>query len=518
MRVGLLVLQLILLMQFVMGCGGSSSSSSSPATPPSTPPSSGGIAVSESLGLVSGGTGLVRGSGVSGVTLVGVSGTGLAVGVSGTGLSIGTIQGFGSIFINDQRITTVLAEFELEGQAGSQTDLRQGQQVLIVGDLTTAEAQKVLYRANIIAALDSITVTDPILELGSATLLGQEIKLNAATAYEATELALLAIGSLVEISGIVDANGVLTATFVRQLSSASTYKLVGEASQVTDSNFEINGRSITYDSSVLDNFEDDTLTENDVVEIKFDAAQIGGPSTSLTAQSVELMPRLIVSESSQVSAEGVVDTFVSDIDFTIQNQPISTSNATTFINGSADTLAAGVRLLAIGSVDANGTLGATEIYFESDDTVIVEGPLEAVDLTNNTITVLSITFNVRNLTDFDDIDGLDDLQIGDIVEVAGYIDGQTNVAADIEREDALETGAELRGPTTEFDAATGSFSIFDIQIQTDEIITTFKDFDEQEVTQAEFFALLNNQVFISVEWDQFNSTSDIPTEISLEDD
>ena len=80
----------------------------------------GAIQITANLGLAGGAAGLVDGNiGINGVSLVGVSGTSLAVGVSGTGLSIGTIQGFSSVIVNDEGIGTSSAEFEMEGEDGA---------------------------------------------------------------------------------------------------------------------------------------------------------------------------------------------------------------------------------------------------------------------------------------------------------------------------------------------------------------------------------------------------------------
>lgn len=533
MRVVLNLFQLVLISLLLIGCGGggggqdSEPSQTVTPTPNPTPnpapsPNPSGpaatITITDSLGLISGGTGLVQGTGAVGTQLVGVSGTGLAVGVSGTGVAWGTIQAFGSVIINDQRIDTALADFEIEGSLGQQSDLRQGQQVLVVGDIDAEQASKVTYRANIIGPLETVLVKDAILELGSARSLGQDIVLNAATVYEDTELTLLGINQVVEISGIMGDNGVLTATFIRDATSSPTYKVIGEASAVSNSSLQLQGLTVGYQNQQLVDFDKGAIVDGDVVEVIIDPATVGINTTTVTAQSVELLQRLIVGDSASVRAEGIVDTFNSESSFTVQSQPVATNSSTAFFNGSSAQLVLGSRVLAIGAADATGTLVAAELYFESDDTVVAEGPIESIDLVAKTIGALSVTFEIRDLTDFDEIDGLEDLQIGDIVEIAGYIDGQAIVASDIELEDPGETEAELRGPATAFDATAGSLSIFDVDIQTTSGATTYEDFNEQPISQSAFFDLLSNQLFVSVEWQPFSSTADIPSKVSLEDD
>ncbi|MEQ9450233.1 MAG: DUF5666 domain-containing protein [Pseudomonadales bacterium] len=510
----LLNLMILTLTLSITACGGGGGSSSSSAPTATTQPS---IEVTNTRGVVSGGVGLADSNGViTGVGLVGVSGSGIAVGVSGSGVSLGTIQDFGSIVINDERIVTQSADFEIGGSPGSQSELRQGQQVLVIQD-TNGEAVFVSYRANIVAPLDVLTIRDPILELGSAGALGQTIELNAATVYEGTELSALAVDYTVEISGIVAEDGSITATFVRELVGVSEFSLIGQATDVTDSAFRISGRLITYDASQLLNFSADGLVEDDVIEVKFLSGNVDPAATSLPAQSVELLDSLVIQESEDIDAEGLVTSLTSANEFSVQHQPVIVTTTTAVSGGVLDNIQVGTRAVVKGNINRSGVLEAGEIFIESDDTVLVEGPLEAIDLTAETLTLLGVTFQVRDLTDFDGFTSLDELAISDLIEVAGYVDGGSIVAADIEREDG-DIEAEIRGPISDFDPTAGSLTIFDVEISSDELLSTFEGFSDESLTQTEFFDLLSVGVFVSASWDSYVSTSVTVDALSLEDD
>ncbi|MFT7651333.1 MAG: hypothetical protein ACI9ON_000884 [Limisphaerales bacterium] len=494
------------------GGGGSSGSADGPGPVTTTQ-----VQVTDSRGLVSGGAGLVGGSGVDGVGLVGVSGSGLVVGVSGSGISMGTIQDFSSIVINDVAIDTATAQIEISGAQAVLADLRQGQQVLVLQNDGGA-AIHVSYRPNLIGPLDAVTVRDELLELGSAVVLGQEVAINAATVYENTDLVSLSPGGIIEISGILAQDMSITATFIRSVGAVSTYTLVGEARSVTSSQFVIGAQAVTYNAASLADFEEGALAEGDVVEVTFLPASVAPGAAVLDADRVTLLERLIIEQNVAVDAEGIVDDFVSPTEFEVQNQTVAVDAATQFFGGSVDDLEDGVRVLARGSINQAEVLVAAELYLESDDTVLIEGPISAIDLSSETVSVLDVIFEVRDLTDFDDFDTLDELLIGDQVEIAGYLDGEAVIAADIERESLGETGAELRGPVGEFDATTGSLRIFGIDLATDAVGTEFQGFAEETLTAAEFFGLLSSGVFVSVSWDNFVSTSDVPNQVSLEDD
>ena len=497
----------------ISACGGGGGSSSSATTPVATA----SIQLSDSRGLVSGGVGLVDGQGVVGVGLVGVSGTGLSVGVSGSGLSLGTIQGFGSIILNDVAIDTTSSVIEVSGMTAQQSDLRQGQQVLIVQN-ENGEAVHVSYRPNVVGPIEQITVRDEFLELGSAEVLGQVLLFNAATVYENTDLLNLVLGQVVEISGILAGDGSITVTFVRPLVSATAYTLIGEATGISTDQFSIGSQLISFDAANLRDFEDGILEERDVVEVTFQAASYAANLPALEADGVQLLQRLIIDEDVILDAEGIIDSFVSINEFTVQNQAVALDGSVQFFGGSADDLELGERVLARGTVNSVGALLAQEIYFETDDTALVEGPVTSLDLQLETITVLGVTFKVRDLTDFDGFDGLDELLIGDQIEIAGYLDAGSPIAADIEREDPSETGAELRGPVGNFDGITGELQIFGIDLSSSQIDTSFEGFENESLTQAEFFNALTVGVFVSATWDTFTATTDVPDELSLEDD
>lgn len=470
------------------------------------------ITIDRSLGLVSGGAGLVQGSGVDGVALVGVSGTGLQVGVSGTGLSVGAIQDFGSIIINDDRLNTDAATFTVNGQTATQTDLRQGQQVLVIGDIEGGTAAAVQYRANIVGRLDALTVQDIDLGLATGQSLGQNIEFDAACVYENTEFEELAVGAFYEFSGIVEDDGLLRVTYARQIDAAPDLQLVGEISDPDASRMFINALQIDISSTQLVAFEDNVLEAGDVVSVSLD--QFDGQSA--VASSVELLPRLILSATAEVEAEGVVDRFVSELEFDIQNQPITTTLNTLFFGGDEQDIELDERLLVVGRIDQSGVLVAQEIFFEPDDSIVVAGRVDAIDLDAEEISVEGIVFDLRDLTDFDVIESLEDLQLGDTVEVIGYLDGAMPVAAEIELESVVEI--EIRGPATDLSAGTGQFTVLGVAVQTDPNITEFGGFEDEELSATEFFQVLDNFDFVEVLWDEGSATDQIAASVSLEDD
>ena len=508
-------------------CGGGGGSGSSAPQPVTTATNAGtgtttsgnsgdSVSVGDNLGLVSGGAGLAEGSGIDGVALVGVSGTGLQVGVSGTGLSLGAIQDFGSIVINDETLNTDNAEFVVNGQAATQADLRQGQQILVIGDINGGVADSVQYRANIIAPLSSLNVRNAMLGLADGAALAQTLQFDAATAYDGTEFEQLTVGTLYELSGIVDRNGTLTVTYVRPLQSADVFQLSGEVTTASDAQLTINDLTVDISSATLAEFAGSMVSPTDVVAVTLTPASYDATNRTAEATEVRLLPRLIVGETVTVEAEGPIDFFASPQDFDVQSQPVRVTNDTVYFGGDVDDLDLDEHVFVTGTADASGVLVAEEVFFESDDSVFVAGPVDQVDLDEEQLTVLGITFDLRDQTDLDAFDALDELQIGDPVEVVGYLDGSEPIAAEVELED-LGEGLEIRGPADSIDAAAATLEIFGVPISTSPT-TEFLDLDDEPLSQQAFFEQLEGFAFVEANWDDGLAVTDAATTLQLVDD
>ena len=112
----------------------------------------------------------------------GVGGSGSGTGTDPAGRVVGTYQGPGSIIINDRTLTTGDAEFEIE-DGSSETDLEEGQRLTVFADLSSNEAERVIYRSDIKGPVASITITDPLTAEAEISVLGQIVITNSATRF-----------------------------------------------------------------------------------------------------------------------------------------------------------------------------------------------------------------------------------------------------------------------------------------------------------------------------------------------
>ena len=118
----------------------------------------------------------------------------------------------------------------------------------------------------------------------------------------------------------------------------------------------------------------------------------------------------------------------------------------------------------------------------------------------------------------DDIEpfGLDDLMVGDFLEVEGSQTGVVVFANEIERDDVDET--RLRGTANEIDAGERSLSILGVAVVTDGS-TQYEGLADEVMTADAFFdALASGQTIVEAQWRDATTDPTVPVhELSLED-
>ena len=447
----------------------------------------------------------------------GVGGSGTATGTPGR--VVGTFQGVGSILVNDRRLTTTGANFEIEDGGASENDLREGQYLEVFADLDTNEADRVIYRADIKGPVTAINIIDPLTAAAELTILGQSVATNSVTRFDGVTLDTLVVGAELEISGSPSANGDLVATFVELKSSLTEYKVVGTITNLDSGGmtFQIGGLTVDYSAASLQEFGSTAIGDGQRVEVKIPTADFTAPASGV-ATTVELLTAEDFEEGEEVEYEGFVSRFASATDFDVAGLAVTTNSNTVFVEGTSASLGLNVKVEVEGTINSAGVLVAERVILKSTGAVRVEGTVSSVDESAGTVTTdVGLTFTVRTLTeledDRDDVEpfSLADLQAGDYVEVRGFLDGEVLVAAELERDD-FDTRTRMRGPVTDEDAAAGSVDILGVEVVG---VAGQTNYDS---TQADFHAAVEIGTFVEAEWDPFSSTSDTADELSIEDD
>lgn len=462
-------------------------------------------------------------SGGSSIADTGIGGSG--------GAARGPVQGFGSIIVNDLTLNVDTAAFEIEGEpAGSggtgQSQLREGQVIVAYGDLDGGEAETVSYRSDVKGPLiGAPVVADPLTGRATLNVLGQTVITNSATVYSnGAALDTLADSDQLEVSGNRDASGNLVASFIELKTGLTEFKVVGTVSGADPDakTFSIDGLSVDYASAALYNLDGDPA-DGMIVEVRLEPIGFRSPDGAI-ATRVELLGMRDFDEGTELNFEGLIDRFASAIDFDVSGQRVITTMVTTYENGTAESLGLNVKVKVEGTIDGAGMLVADKVTIEPTEAVRAEGTVSGVDPVAGTLSVrVGLTFTVRSSTEFEDeVDGglggdltLDGLQTGDYVNVRGYLDGSTLVAAEIER-NYFNSRFALRAPVRLEEPATGTLSLLGVEVNGQEPDTEFQDASGRSVSQSEFFELVTFGTFVEAQWDPFVSTSDAANRLSIE--
>jgi hypothetical protein len=338
----------LVLAALVSSCGGGAGGVGAPGTEPSAMPStndSGGSGGTPSdTGGQTPGTG---GTDVAGGT--GSGGTGVdpgGVGSGGTGamaLNIGSIDGFGSVIVNDIR-------YNIDGitpQIEDTTALALGMTVQIRGpyDVTTMLGTA----SSLVSAAE---VRGKITDINRLTqklwVYGWPVEADAATVVVgAIGFAQLAIGDEVQIHGLPSA-GALSATRIEKLAQASLPILTGAMSGLDTAqfSFDLAGMKVHYNAATLAGFGLTRLTNGTVVRVRSDSVPVDGVLQAATVQRWVSVPE----GTSGLAITGLVENFSSVTEtFTIAGITI-------------DAAAANLKADVIKALKNGSTITASGIY------------------------------------------------------------------------------------------------------------------------------------------------------------
>jgi hypothetical protein len=453
-NIKLIILGIIL--AFSAGCGGSGSGSTAVVNPP--PPPVGGI--------------------------------------GRTGIALGPISTFGSVVVNGVRYDTSSAVFTINGLSGSQDDLSVGQVVTISGTIDDngidGAADEVNFDDNVKGPVQSID-----LGLSQIVVLGQTVLINPETSFDDSispaSIDGLDIDDIVEVSGLVDAAGRITATRIELKPAGTEFEVLGvvSAHDMTSSLFNINDLVVDYSGATLDNdFPGGQISNGDFVEAK-GMSLVGG---TLIAREVELKNALPnVEDGVHVEIQGFITRFVSSTDFDVTGLPVTTTASTVYEGGVEGDLGLNIKVEVEGDVNSGGVLVATKVDIRRAKAVRATANVDSVNAGANSLVMLGITVSVDTLTRLEDKSSADvrpltlaDINAGDYVEVRGgeFPSGSGDILATILERDDADTEAILQGFVETI--SNPSFTILGVTIQTG-AGTIFRDENDTVISSTDFF-------------------------------
>ncbi len=419
----------------------------------------------------------------------------------GRGVASGAITGFGSIFVNGVEYRTGSAQITINGQPGTESQLRVGHVVAVRGTLdkggTAGSAETVSFDDNVSGPIESI-------DLAAATfiVLGQTVRTDGATTFDNSsiqpaELATLKAGESVEVSGFVTSTGAIVATRIARNSGGSRIEVTGSAANL-DTNamrFQVNALVVDYSMAQLTN---GAPTNGACVEVRGDSTGLSGGVLRATRVEVKSCQQS-VANGDLGEIEGLITTFRTASDFDVAGRRVSTTGATVFVGGSAVNLAVNVKVEAEGTFDSAATLIASTVRIKKASELRVTGTIDSLNAASSMFTVLGVTITTDSFSRFEDSSSqraspfnFSSLRAGDYVEVRGISAAAPNslVATILERKD-LNTKRDLQGVAGNLAAPV--FTILGVSVVTD-AGTSFKDESDSDITSAVFFAAADGRL------------------------
>ena len=443
------------------------------------------IAVAGIIGLTGCGGGGGGGDGGGGAASSGLTTTGI-------------VSGFGSVYVNGVEYETDSSTFSLDdGDDGPENEgeLGIGMVVTLTGtvnpDGITGTASHIEYDDELEGIVISENIDD-VTGTGTMDVMGQIVTVDEATIFESDVLGVtnmwdITADMVVEVSGYPTGDGTIFATRVeveRATHAGEEIEVKGIIKNLNlgASTFTIGGLTVDFSAALLPDGEP-------VEDLYFEVKSTEGFNVSdqLIASMVELEGDGEMDhdgdEGDEFEDYGIVTSVAGmpaafEINGGLQ---VLLGEGTSFEHGSIEDIVVDARLEVEGSLDAEGALLASEIEFEEESNIEMEGTLEAVSGEDSigTITlfgqVLMVTPDTVRIDEQDeDVDPVQYFNLGnlnagsDYVEVDAHRDPDGNLIADkIERDDAPDAGDpspdELEGPV-EDNSTAGELTIAGVRV------------------------------------------------------
>jgi hypothetical protein len=410
-------------------------------------------------------------------------------------VSSGTITGFGSVKLIGKEYETQNTSFMVDGQPGSQNDLKVGMGVTVNGSSSSTDtrtATTITQEDVVEGAIQSIPATND-----RVVVLGQTVLIDNGTVFDnnipGQNISGLAPGNIVEVNGFVKGIGLIIATLIEKKNPPASCQVKGIIVNHNSGaqTFTIGGLTVTYSGGVFNDMPNPAGNAwNDLlVEVK------GSPCTQasqpLIATKVEL-ERINVANADEIEVEGAITLFNSAASFTVNGVPVVTKANTIFEGGVAGDLALGVEVEVEGSL-TNGVLTASEVEFK--DNVEIEGDVTAVaPLTIAGLSPITVATNAQ--TDFKN----GPVTVNDHIRVRGRPTGTTSVvAAEVEKR-SPDTRVILVGAVQSI--ANPNVTVLGVLIDTSTVADgNFKGLNDGAIGRTAFFSAVKVETLVKARGD-----------------
>ncbi|MDO6823003.1 DUF5666 domain-containing protein [Marinobacter sp. 1_MG-2023] len=370
-----------------------------------------------------------------------------------SGTSVGAVTGFGSVYVNGTRFETN-GSVESDDGVGREDQLEKGMILKVRGDWDGSgqgRADQVGYDDTLRGPVSGMS-WDDVARTGTLTMLGQSITLDSRTVFRGATAGAINSnpqGYRVRVSAWRLDDGSFRASFVgaraigMDFDDNNEVEIEGVVANLDSSaqTFTINGFSIDYTSAVADDdFSLDKLTNGIVVEVE---GYLNG--NTIMAEEIDDEDDWF-DDDDDVEMSGTIYNFdAASRQFSLNGVTVQVNGGTEFDDLRENSLADGLFVEVEGDF-RNGILIAEEIEGQASDAEL-DGRIESIDLTNESLVVsgVRVQLTANTLIDDDDDDSrrsrvqdIQSLQVGDYLEIEGRQRSTENgflEALSIERED-----------------------------------------------------------------------------------
>lgn len=369
------------------------------------------------------------------IATLGITSCGGGGGSTSTGTQVaskGVITGFGSVYVNGVKYDTTSSGIIIDDSSATSDRLKVGMVVKMKGilndDGVTGSASSIEYEDSLEGPVN-LTAT-------GFSVLGQNVVVTATTVFEGVaNLAALTNGQVVEVSGLSNPDGSITATRI-EVKSSTEYKVRGTVSNL---NLGAGTFTLTVTPTLTFTVNYATATIVPSAAALVNGAHVKVKATTAPSGATITATKVAVKQSGlEDSARAEIEGMVANFDSTLKTFTI---NGTT-VNAFWITLPAGfgngTRVEVKGPL-SNGVLAAAKLETEKDSDQDVQGTVSAKTAT--TLTVNNIVITVTATTMYEDSSSRHDrmlsfasIAVNDTVEVKGYLENIGSlIATRIER-------------------------------------------------------------------------------------
>jgi len=414
---------------------------------------------------------------------------------SGSAASSGTVTGFGSVFVNGKRFDTSGSSFTVDGQSGSQGDLKLGMTVTVTGSFNGDQrSASTVQQKDAVEGLVQSIAADRL----SLVVMGQTVLVDSTTLIDDSNglngnIGNLAAGDFVEVNGHIRPDGVIQATFIEKKLVGVTPEVRGFVSlhDATAKTFKIGNLTVDYSTSLIDDMPTPSGSNWNGLFVEIKGTNFNSVTTTLVATKVERENQGFGNNMDEFEVEGFVTQVVGVGDFFIGTTHVQTTPSTEFRGGTIDEIVVGAKLSAEGRL-ADGILTAKHVKFHA--AVKLEGDIATINGNTFTIDGLpGITVTVNSQTE-----GGSNLSGGNHVRVRGRLGSSNSVIATRVEQRSQDDDVDLQGPVQSVSGEV--LTILGVAVNT----STFNDDDfeglnDQIIGRAAFFNAVKEGTLVKVQ-------------------